>query len=292
MTRKPAITGFGLVTALGGDAAATWTLIAGDYIHNHSRIAGVEAGYVPRVSVLAERAATEALSAAGWGATDCHDSALVVGTSKGPIESWLGPPPLHMPYRPYDQVGRSPVFGLAHTADHLAKKLGLIGPKLTVSLACASGLHALIRAGLMTRNAEAARILVVAAESSVHPLFIHSFRGSEWWRPKGSAVGRSTGGVLASFCRRRPPAVCLEDAELPGGMCPKAVVENIALGGDATHLTGSDPAASTLKRLLARVIDARPVDFIHAHGTGTVLNDPVELVAIESSLAQEFSLVS
>ena len=52
----------------------------------------------------------------------------------------------------------------------------LDGPALTISAACASGLHALIRATMMIRGGEADRVLVVAAEASVSPIFLGSFR--------------------------------------------------------------------------------------------------------------------
>jgi 3-oxoacyl-[acyl-carrier-protein] synthase II len=61
-------------------------------------------------------------------------------------------------------------------------------------------------------------------------------------------------------------------------------VDRFALGGDATHLTGGDPQLRTLRHLLAKVVDGRPVDLVHAHGTGTPANDEAELAAIESSL--------
>jgi 3-oxoacyl-(acyl-carrier-protein) synthase len=91
-------------------------------------------------------------------------------------------------------------------------------------------------------------------------------------------------------------AVLLEaegSAESPrapgGGSSPPAAIylDRFALGADGTHLTGGDPEARVLRRLLARVIDNRPVDLIHAHGTGTVTNDPVELAAIESVLVEQ-----
>ena len=66
-----------------------------------------------------------------------------------------------------------------------------------------------------------------------------------------------------------------------------------AMGADASHLTGSDPAGVTLRRCLAQVIAGqhigRHIDLIHAHGTGTQLNDPVELAAIESVVAVQAS---
>jgi 3-oxoacyl-(acyl-carrier-protein) synthase len=61
----------------------------------------------------------------------------------------------------------------------------------------------------------------------------------------------------------------------------RVIVEKFAIGGDATHLTGSDAEARTLRHSLRCVVDGRPVDLVHAHATGTKLNDPVELAAID-----------
>jgi 3-oxoacyl-[acyl-carrier-protein] synthase II len=62
------------------------------------------------------------------------------------------------------------------------------------------------------------------------------------------------------------------------------MVDRYAFGGDATHLTGSDPDGSTLRRLITHTADGRPVDLVHAHGTGTDTNDPLELAAIQASV--------
>src|SRR5689334_6314453 len=59
----------------------------------------------------------------------------------------------------------------------------------------------------------------------------------------------------------------------------------MAMGGDATHLISGDEQGQTLRSILSDVIDARPVDFIHAHGTGTLANDAMELGALENCLA-------
>jgi 3-oxoacyl-(acyl-carrier-protein) synthase len=67
----------------------------------------------------------------------------------------------------------------------------LDGPSLTLSAACASGLHALIRGAMMIRSGEADRVLVVAAEASVSPIFLGSFRGWACCRARASAAGRS-----------------------------------------------------------------------------------------------------
>jgi 3-oxoacyl-(acyl-carrier-protein) synthase len=78
-------------------------------------------------------------------------------------------------------------------------------------------------------------------------------------------------------------AVLLEAADRSTDIVPLQV-ERFAVGGDATHLTGGDPDARLLKHLLHKVTDGRPVDLVHAHGTGTEMNDATELAAIEASV--------
>jgi 3-oxoacyl-[acyl-carrier-protein] synthase II len=48
-------------------------------------------------------------------------------------------------------------------------------------------------------------------------------------------------------------------------------------------MTRSEATGATLRNLLRSVTDARPVDLIHAHGTGTIANDPIELRAFEQA---------
>ena len=165
MSARAVITGVGLVTPLGAAASETWdALLAGRSIAGHSKVPIEFPPGLPRVSHLAIRAANEAC---GAGVPD--NAALVVATSKGPVESWLAPPS-----RLSDVMG--PIdFGLSRVASDVAAALGIGGPRLTVSTACASGLHALNRGVLMIETGEAHRVLVVAAEASVHPLFIGSF---------------------------------------------------------------------------------------------------------------------
>ena len=46
-----------------------------------------------------------------------------------------------------------------------------------------------------------------------------------------------------------------------------------------------DPTGRALRSVIAKAIGDRPLDLIHAHGTGTILNDPVELAAINHAIA-------
>lgn len=195
---------------------------------------------------------------------------MVVGTSKGAVETWMTAPP-----------GPAQACGLASIAGALRKSHpALDGPALTVSSACASGLHALIRAAMMIRFGEARRVLVVAAEASVHPLFLASFtrlgvlpREGVGCRP----FDEQREGFLMS---EAAAAICLEAGDSDARPRGYASVDRFALGGDATHLTAGDEAGRTLRRLLQMVVDGRGVDLLHAHGTGTTFNDPLELSAV------------
>lgn len=187
-------------------------------------------------------------------------------------------------------VGGLDPTGIAHIAATIGHVFHLTGPRLTLSAACASGLHALIRAALMLRAGEADRALVVAAESSLHPLFQATFKRLGVLAPSETGCrpfDQSRDGFLMS---ESAAAVCLELARPPhthqdGIEPPDSVyIDRFALGGDATHLTASDPRSATLRRLLKTVIANDPLDLVHAHGTGTLANDELELAAIESSL--------
>ena len=271
MKRIPIIAGLGLVTPLGSGVEENWcALLAGGFISNHARCS-LDRTSPNRVHHLAIAAADEAIAEAHW--NDAPGGAgLVVGTSKGAIDAWT---------RGTEQT-QPPC--LASVAVALRAKLPLLdgGPSLTVSAACASGLHALIRAAMMIRGGEAERVLVVAAEASVSPIFLGCFGRLGVLPPEGAGCrpfDRERSGFLMS---EAAAAVCLEAADADDA--PRrgyATIERYALGGDATHLTSGDPDGTALRRLLKTVVAGRPVDLIHAHGTGTDLNDPVELAAFE-----------
>ncbi len=301
------ITGTGLITPLGESVDQTWrALLEGQFIRDHARCStafqpvpsmtaqgqrhGLETRVteIPRVTCLAMHAAQEAIAQAQWGAPEIEDdeTALIVGTSKGPIESWMTAPP-ELAYRTKNIAAYS--MGLHEIAESLATEFRFgHGPRLTYSAACASGLHALIHATMLIQSGQVRRALVVAAEASVHPLFIGSFRRLGVLPPEGFGCRPFDHDRAGFLMSESAAAICLESADISTPrQSPRilAQVDRFAMGGDATHLTGVDPNGRTLRRLLTQVIDKRPVDLIHAHGTGTPMNDPIELAAIEDSLS-------
>jgi 3-oxoacyl-[acyl-carrier-protein] synthase II len=269
-----AITGVGLITLLGANPISNWNaLSAGHAIEDHARLADEhlpEVRSLPRISRIGLAAARQAMAASN--ATIDPTTALILGTSKGAIEQWLRVDHCATLLNP------STCFGLATTASDVAAGLGWIGPRLTLSAACASGLCALIRGVMLIESGAAQRVLVVAAEASVHPLFLASFKRLGVLPPPGRGCrpfDQTRQGFLMS---EAAAAVCLEARQSPA---PGDVyVDRIAMGADGTHLTASDPEAAGLENVLRQVLED-PVDLIHAHGTGTPMNDQVELKVLE-----------
>lgn len=189
--------------------------------------------------------------------------------------------------------------GLGDIAADLARVTRTRGPVLTVSAACASGLHALIRGAMMVRSGEVRQALVVATEASVHPLFLGSFQRLGVLARPGEGCRPFDRNRTGFYVTEAAAAVLLEAVEPDGSLRSRRAtlrrkhsrspvfVDRFALGGDATHLTGGDPDARVLKHLLRRVIDGRPVDLIHAHGTGTEMNDATELAAIDETVIDQ-----
>jgi 3-oxoacyl-[acyl-carrier-protein] synthase II len=264
---RVAIRGWSLVTPLGDDLAAQWRLLLGGaFITDHASCGR-------RAVDLAQ----SVVASLGQDRLD-PEAGFVVGTSKGSVENWLE--------ASGDWARRR--AGLADIAAAVAAACQVTGPRLTVSAACASGLHALIRGAMMIQSGEARQVLVVATEASVHPLFLGSFRRLGVLAKPGLGCrpfDRSRDGFLMS---EAAAAVLLQGCEghtddvLTEG--PSILLDRFALAADATHLTGGDPGACALRYVLNRVIDDRPVDLVHAHGTGTSLNDEVELAAIEAAV--------
>jgi 3-oxoacyl-[acyl-carrier-protein] synthase II len=267
--RRVAVRAWGAVTVLG-DWDATWAgLMSGACIEDHARYPADASSTESRAGALARRA----VASLGAVALDA-DAAVVVGTSKGSIEGWL--------------EGDVSATGLADVADSVSRQVGSRGPRLTVCAACASGLHALIRAAMMIRSGEARQALVVAAEASVHPLFLGSFQRLGVLAQPGDGC-RPFDRNRTGFYMSEAAAAVLLEAEPDGDDCnsPPISVDRFALGADATHLTGGDPTMPALRHLLRRVVDGRPLDLVHAHGTGTPTNDESELAAIESTLVDQ-----
>ncbi len=248
-------------------------MLDGRHVTDHARLTPAGRPDLPAVSSLAVEAASEAVGQAGWDPS--RPTAVVACTSKGPVEEWTAP-----------AGGRSDLrhgFGMATLAAAVAASLSLgDGPRLTVSAACAGGLQALARGVLLLRAGDADRVLIVAAEASVLPMFVASFARLGVLPPAGELCRPFDVDRQGFLMSEAAAAVCLERPTTAAR--PLVAVDRFAVGGDASHLTGIDRDGVTLRRLVSGVCGGGPFDLVHAHGTGTEMNDAAEVAALTTAL--------
>lgn len=306
MTPKVCITGVGACTPLGHtcDAIAD-SLLAGrsgvavverfDSTQHPSRIAAMvddipcPSGWKkdirqPRVERALIWSIYQALSAADlWGRRDC----LRIGTIVGLGCEWL---------LDWEAIGESPPPSITGSAvNNVCQQLGIHGPTLTLSAACASGNIALALGRSWLRQGLVDVCLSGGADMAVTPMTLAGFGNLR-------ALSRRNDdpiGASRPFDRDRDGFVLGEGAALltleresdarRRGVELLAEVAGYGATSDAHHLVSPCPdvsAATSAIRLALADADIEPdeIDYVNAHGTGTPLGDVCEAKALYQSL--------
>ena len=302
MAKSLAITGIGAISAAGLTVAALNETLRSGQSHLACRVdpafplaARVPVAMVdwdliasdngPRVAVLAERAAREALSMSGVPRAELGLSlGSCTGGMHGSEAQYLvhGPGPVNEVYRE-QPVGR--------TAARIAQRLGLRGPVTAHAEACASTAGAVIEAMNWLRAGIVPAVVVVGADALTR-LTMAGFQSLQVIDPQGcrpfslERAGMSLGeGAVAlviedaAYARRRGARVL---AHLLGW----------GLAADAHHATAPHPTGQWLGVAIDEALKdagASPaaVSCVAAHGTGTRDNDACEAQV----LAQRFGRI-
>ncbi len=239
-----------------------------------------------RADLLALQAATEALGDAKLAEDPLVDTAVVIGTGAGGTHlteayrlklleegeegapaSWL------IPHQP------------ANTADLIANRFAINGPRLSLMTACSSSATALGVGLDMIRLGRAKRVLAGGTESLCHLTYggFSALRAmdDQPCRPFHADRHGLTLGDGSSM-------LVLEDLEqaCSRGVVPYAELAGYGVSADAYHLTAPAPdgrgAVAAMTRALEDAgIDAGQVQYINAHGTATPHNDPIEVASIK-----------
>ena len=245
---------------------------------------------------LAQDAFRRALGEArlALGEYDARRAGIVVGTVLGGVSSGAD-------YFRVTGSGRS--FGgdrlkqypLGAIASRLARVGSLRGPVLTVSTACASGTDAV---GVAARRIREGRADIMIA-GGVDALSEFSFSGFcalnaltfDAVRPfSRNRSGLALGEGAAFLVLEREQSAMRRDVQLLGR------VAGYASTSDATHLTAPNREGSGLASAAAAacreggVAPAR-IDYVSAHGTGTLYNDAMETRALKSLLGPHYKEV-
>jgi len=312
------ITGLGAVTPLGNDVPTTWeALIAGrngvgrisqfDPSNLEVRIAAEVKNFDP-VKLFGRRTARHndnfalfALEAARQAIADAEldldadtgrRTGVIIGTGIGGVITLLenydvllesGPRRIS-PYMVPKMMpnAASAAVAIAH---------GLKGPSAAVVSACATGTNAIGEAAEMIRRGQAEMMICGGSEAAITPISISGFKNmralstrnddpQHACRPfdaerDGFVMGEGAGVlVLESLehARQRKASIY---AELVG----------YGTTSDATHITAPDKEGRGAARAMEQALCSAglapdEVDYINAHGTSTILNDPMETRAI------------
>lgn len=303
------ITGMGCVSALGLGVAPFWSaLVAGasgvrplkwPSEPNTPKVAvGAQlTGYVPsekfssdrlpvldRFSQLALLAAREAAADACLKGSDLLHAGLVLGTGCGGKETD------EQTYQRLYREGKNRVHPLtiprgmpSAAASQVSIDLGIRGPTFSVTTACASAAHAVAQAVLLIRSGCVDLALAGGTDAPFTLGLLKAWEGLRVLSPdqcrpfshdrNGTVLGEGAALVVLeseAHARSREAKVY---AELAG----------FGLSSDALHITdpSSDGAAAAMRAALADSgLVPATVDYINAHGTGTLANDPAETQAI------------
>lgn len=279
------VTGVGAVCALGDTADVVFAALCRGESGIRSRWDGV--GPVARVagtstgSSLAERAVAEALGAG----VDPDGLAVVGASTSGDLS--LGEAAFGEQVR--GEVVRNPGDYLwtqlcDRPTRRIANALGATGPVLTASTACTSGATAISIAADQVRSGRVRAAVAFGTDAlcrtTTHgfaSLGLHSAVGC---RPfdidrDGMCLGEGAAALLIERA---------DDARARGAR-PLAVILGTGNTQDAHHLSTPDPSGGGAIRAMRRAladIDPADVGYVNAHGTGTVLNDAMEQLALGS----------
>jgi 3-oxoacyl-[acyl-carrier-protein] synthase II len=306
------VTGVGMVSPLARGADATMDLLMEgrsafgpvtlfDVKDQRSRIAAEVAGFSAlaalaeapawsRTDAMAVEAAREALTQAGvqpGGACDL----VVGGTTGGMFET---EELLADMWRDADR--RTPLRSmlshpLSATSDRMQDALGPFGRARTLCSACSGGANAIALGAEWIRAGESERVLAGGADGLCRLTFTGfnalAAVSTEECRPFDRRRSGLRLGEGAAF-------VVLESERSLDSRGGEAIAELSGWGiaCEALHITHPEPSGATAAALIARALAGAgmapgDLDYVNAHGTGTVLNDAMEAAALHRALGAD-----
>ena len=314
--QRVAITGMGIISALGADLAANWSSlsqgkagIAPVQLVDASKLRfqnGAEVreydpakhfksnqiDFLDRFAQFALIAARQALADSGLKITPelGRNMAVVTGSCVGGQTSQdtafvnlyqQNSPRVHPLIIPRTMANAG--------ASHISMECGIYGPVYTISTACSSANHAIGNAFWMVRNGQVEAAITGGSEAPFSMGLLKAWEAMrvvspETCRPfsrdrKGLILGEGAGMLVLET---------MEKAMARGATIYGEIV-GFGMSSDAGHITAptlQGPAAAMRAALLDAGITLEQISYINAHGTGTQANDQTETRAIREVFGQ------
>ncbi|MEH1850364.1 MAG: beta-ketoacyl-ACP synthase [Nostoc sp.] len=305
---KVVVTGIGLVSALGGSLEDSWrNLIAGKSgIRLHQPFPelrplplGLIGQQPSELTALTQMVVASALQDAGLVA-HAADCAVVIGSSRSYQASWE-----KLARQMHHEAENFPVSSFGNWLDTLphinaiaaARQIGASGIVLAPMAACATGIWSIAQAAMLIQTGQCQQAIAGTVEAPITPLTLAGFQQMGALAKTGAypfdlhREGLVLGEGAAVFV--------LESAEFAKQRQAKVYGEILGFGltNDAYHSNSPEPkgksAIAAIKQCLERsCLSPTDIDYIHAHGTATQLNDQMESMVIQRLFPQGVAVSS
>lgn len=319
------VTGVGAICPTGNNVDEAWrntvagksgidTITAFDYNLVANHIAGEVKNFDPQEAVGRKEArrtdratqfslvaAREALADSGLEITESnqYDVGCAIGSGIGGILS------IHETMLVFEEKGHQRVSPLSvprllidSSAARVSMEYGLRGPNFSLTTACATGNNCIGEATEMIRRGQVKAMLAGATEAALLPMAIAGFnnmkalsRQNDNPQTASRPFDADRDGFVAS---EGAAVIVLEDLDHALARGAKIYGEILGYGhtSDAHHPTApmetGEGAAKAMELALANAgLEPADIDYINAHGTGTVLNDNAETRAIKTAMGEQ-----
>jgi len=311
MTRRVAVTGLGVISALGGDAGEFWqSLQAGRSgiaplqtvdpallrFPNSAEVRNFaplqyfeekEIGLLDRFAQFGVVAARQAIAQAGirWTQSLRESTAIVTGSCAGgqntEDEGFVNL------YR--NNIPRVNPFTIPRTmengaASRISLETGVVGPTYTISTACSSSNHAIGQAFWMVRSGAVEMAITGGSEAFFSLGFLKAWEAMRVVSPDTCRpFSKDRRGLILGEGAAMLVLEPIEAARARGAAILGEIV-GFGMSSDAFHITQPSPdgAARAMRACLRDAAQLQPeaIAYINAHGTATLANDAAETASI------------
>jgi 3-oxoacyl-[acyl-carrier-protein] synthase II len=293
------ITGIGLSSCLGS-LQTTWSSILQEKsgIKSHQLFPQLPAyplGMIDaqpsKISDLTQKIIIETLKDAEL-QVPLIQSGVVIGSSRGCQAHW-------------EELATQKQKHIPHWLQTLPHQPALItgnylqttAPVLAPMAACATGIWALARGYELIKTGRCERVIAGAVETAISPLTLAAFEQMGALATTGCyPFDRSREGLVlgeggAMFVLETAALAARRQAQVYGK------IKGFGLSCDAYHISApqgiNGSAAKAIKQSLERSnLEPKAIDYIHAHGTSTILNDRHEAHLIQQIFPQQIAISS
>ncbi|MDH6056372.1 beta-ketoacyl-ACP synthase [Umezakia ovalisporum] len=307
------VTGIGLLSSLGTSLEHSWQELMANKsgIQWHQPFSELEAyplgliGTQPaELEILTQLVVSAALKDAGL-VPPLPDCAVVIGSSRSHQGYWellsrkmYGNNILQAAVHSKKVVIENWLDFLPHMiAMAAARQIGTSGIVLAPMAACATGIWAMAQATLLIETGQCQRVIAGGIEAPITPLTLSGFQKMGALAKTGAypfdlhRQGLVLGEGAAVFVLESPELAKQRQAKIYGSILGFGLTTD-AFHGNKPECTAKSAIAAVQQCLQRSSLRPSDIDYIHAHGTATELNDRIENKIIQNIFPKEVAVSS